>query len=98
MGANTDTEVSALVVHGVLGEDTHQSTLAIDAVERSLRSTKHVDTVQSVEMRVECRLAHQRHVIHINTHRGTVDARANTSDIHRRRIARPIGGITTTEI
>ena len=90
-GADAQTDVSTLIVHGVLREDTHQSALGIDAIERSLRTSQHVQAIQSVEVGVECRLAHQGDIVDVDTHRGAVDTRADATHIHRRGVARAVG-------
>ena len=66
--AYTQSDVGALIAHGVLGVLAHQSALGVDTVEGTLRTTQHVDTVQLVGVAVEGRLIHQGYVVHIDTH------------------------------
>ena len=74
VGANAQLNVCTLIVHWVLGVLTNQSALGINTVKRTLRATQHIDTVQLINMAVECRLVHQGDIVNIDTHRGTVDA------------------------
>ena len=92
MASHAHLEVRALVGHGVAGVEAHQAALAVQAVERGLRTAKHVHTQKVVEVVVEGRLAHQRHAIHIDAHGGRTDARAYAANIHRRGVARTVDG------
>ena len=71
--SNAKTDVRTLIVHGVLGVDTHQSTLGVLSVKGTLRSTQDIHTVEHIEMIVEGSLRHQGDVIVIDTHCRTVD-------------------------
>ena len=42
--------------------------LGIDAIERALRSTEHVDAVGLIEIAVECTLVNKRYVVVIDSH------------------------------
>ena len=66
-------DVRSLIAHRVLGVDTNDTTLGISTIERTLRSTQHVDTVQHVEMRIEGRLGNQRYVVVVDTYGRIVD-------------------------
>ena len=92
VGADAQPQVGALIVHGVLRVQPHQSALGIHTVERTLGATEHVDTAGLVEVGVEGRLRHQGNVVDIDAHRRAVDARADASDVDGRRIARPVVG------
>ena len=74
--------IRTLIVHRILRIDAHQSTFRILTVQRTLRTTQHVNSVQHIEVVVESRLRHQGNIVVVNTNSGVVDARANTSDIH----------------
>ena len=63
-----------MIVHGVLGIDTHQSALGILTIERSLRTAQHIYTVNHIEMVVERSLRHEGQVVVVDAHSGVVDA------------------------
>ena len=84
-GAYAKTDISALIAEGVLGIHTNHTALGVESIEGALRTTQDVNTLHLIEMTVEGRLVHQRHIIDIDTHRGTVYTRADASHIDRRR-------------
>lgn len=47
---DAQTNVRSLITHRVLGIDTHQSSLSILSVERPLRTTQHIHSVEHIEM------------------------------------------------
>ena len=71
--SNAKTDIRTLIVDGVLGVDTHQSTLGVLSIERTLRSSQDIHTIEHIEMVVEGSLRHQGDVIVIDTHCRTVD-------------------------
>ena len=87
----TQQHIRTLIVHRVLGIDSHQSAFGILSIKRSLRASQDINTVEHIEVVVESRLRHQRDVVIINAHGRVVDARANTTHIHGRREARAVG-------
>ena len=72
--ANAQANICALIVHRVLGVDAHQSALGVLPVERALRATQDVHTVEHIKMIVEGSLRHQGDIIVVDTHGGVVDA------------------------
>ena len=66
-------DVRSLIAHRVLGVDTNDTTLGISTIERTLRSTQHVNAVQHVEMCIEGRLGNQRYVVVVDTYGRIVD-------------------------
>ena len=89
---NAQTDICSLIIHGVLRIDTYQTALCVLTVERSLRTTQDIHTVDHVEVVVERSLRHEGDIIVIDTHSRAVYTRANATDIHRRREARAIRG------
>ena len=89
--ADAQTDIRTLIVHRVLGVDTHESTLGVLTIERTLRTAQDIHTVEHIEMIIESRLRHQGDVVVVNADSGTVDARTYTSDIHRGGKTRTVG-------
>ena len=71
--ADAQSDVGTLIVHRVLGIDANESALSVLSVERALRAAQHIDTVNHIEMVIECRLRHQRNVIVIHANGRVVD-------------------------
>ena len=84
VSANAQLDVGTLIAQRILSVLAHQSALGIHTVERTLRTTKHIHTIQLPCVAVKGRLIHQGDIVHIDTHRRTVHTRANTSYIYRR--------------
>ena len=67
------TDVSSLIIQGVFGIDAHQTALSVLAVERSLRTAKHVSSAKLVGVHVEHALADEGNVVDIDSNGRTVD-------------------------
>ena len=78
------TDVGTLIAHGVLRINANESTLSILSVERSLRSAQDVHAVEHIEMVIKGGFRHERDIVIIDAHSGVVDARTDTTDVHRR--------------
>lgn len=68
-------EVRSLVGEGGFGVYLYQPAHGIASVERALRTAKHVNALHVGVAEVEGRLVYIRNVIHVKSHRGSVDAR-----------------------
>ena len=72
VGTNTYFNICTLIIHRVLSIDANQSAFRIDSIKRSLWTTQHIHTVDTIEMAIESRLAHQGNIVDIDTQRGTI--------------------------
>ena len=85
MTAQREVDVCSLVVHRVARVHPDHSTLGINAIERSLGTTEHIHTLGFIEMRIESGFIDQWHIVDIDTHRRTIHARTNATNIDGRR-------------
>ena len=88
--ADAQTDVGTLIVHRILRVDAHKAALSVLSVERALRTTQDVHTVQHIEMVIKGRFRHQRDIVVIEAHGRAVDTGADAAYIHRRGEARTI--------
>ena len=74
--SRTDAQVDirTLILHGIFGIDSHQSTLRILPIKRALRTTHNIHAVNHIEMIIKCRLRHQRNVVVIHADSRIIDA------------------------
>ena len=92
VGSSAQHEVRPLIGEGRLGEDTYQAAHRVASVERALRASHHVDTLDVGVVEVEGRLVDEGDVVHVETHGRRVDARTDAAYIDRSRQLRAIVG------
>ena len=85
-------DVRALLHQGVGGVDADKAARRVASVERALRTAQHVHARHVEEVEIVGALVEIGHVVHVQTHGGRVDARADAADIYGRGEFRAVFG------
>ena len=77
-------DASALPLHGRQGVDVHEPAHGVAAIEGALWPTQHLHSGYVGDVEVVVLLAHHRHIVDVEAHRGLVDACTQATNINSR--------------